>query len=86
MGAGPTQLAIENSGEATVAGTVHSALETFTDADVEAARHSMSCHRTQHSDEIVQRIFALQKRVWNGTLPLVPFFAADGGTDLLAPR
>jgi len=58
----------------------------FTDADVEAARHSMSCHRTQHSDEIVQRIFALQKRVWNNTLPLVPLFAADGGTDLLAPR
>ena len=33
MGAGPTQLAIENSGEATVARTVRSALEPFTDAD-----------------------------------------------------
>jgi SAM-dependent methyltransferase len=33
MGAGPTQLAIENSGEATVAETVRSALEPITDAD-----------------------------------------------------
>ncbi len=33
LGAGPTQLAIENSGEATVAGTIRSALEPFTDAD-----------------------------------------------------
>jgi SAM-dependent methyltransferase len=33
MGAGPTQLAIENSGEATVAEAVRSALEPFTDAD-----------------------------------------------------
>ena len=33
MGAGPTQLAIENSGEATVAEAVRSALEPFTDDD-----------------------------------------------------
>ena len=33
MGAGPTQLAIKNSGEATVAEAVRSALEPFTDAD-----------------------------------------------------
>jgi SAM-dependent methyltransferase len=33
MGAGPTQLAIQNSGEVTVAEAVRSALEPFTDAD-----------------------------------------------------
>jgi hypothetical protein len=33
MGAGPTQLAIESSGEARVAEAVRSALEPFTDAD-----------------------------------------------------
>jgi SAM-dependent methyltransferase len=33
LGAGPTQLAIENSGEATVAEAVHSGLEPFTDSD-----------------------------------------------------
>jgi SAM-dependent methyltransferase len=33
MGAGPTQLAIQNSGEATVAEAVRTALEPFTDAD-----------------------------------------------------
>jgi SAM-dependent methyltransferase len=33
MGAGPTQLAIQNSGEATVAVAVRSALEPFTDAE-----------------------------------------------------
>jgi hypothetical protein len=33
MGAGPTQLAIENSGETAVAEAVRSALEPFTDAD-----------------------------------------------------
>jgi len=58
----------------------------FTDADAEAARHALSCHKTQYSEEIVQRIFALQKQLLNGTLALVPLFAADGGTDLLPGR
>jgi len=58
----------------------------FTDADAEAARHALSCHKTQYSEEIVQRIFALQKQLLNGTLALVPLFAADAGSDLLPGR
>jgi LmbE family N-acetylglucosaminyl deacetylase len=54
----------------------------FTPADAEAARRSMSCHRTQYSDEVVQQISELQRRVLNGALSFVPLFATDAGTDL----
>lgn len=58
----------------------------FTPADAEAARRSMSCHQTQYSDEVVQRIGALQRRIWNGALSFVPLFATDAGTDLFRFR
>lgn len=58
----------------------------FSEADVDAARRAMSCHRTQFSDEVVERVFALQKRVWDEALSLAPFFSADAGTDLVQRR
>jgi LmbE family N-acetylglucosaminyl deacetylase len=58
----------------------------FTPADAEASRRSMSCHRTQYSDEVVQRISELQRRIWNGALSFVPLFATDAGTDLFKSR
>jgi hypothetical protein len=58
----------------------------FTPADVEAAGRSMACHRTQYSDEVLQRVLEVQRRMWNGTLSLVPFFATDAGSDLFQPR
>jgi len=54
----------------------------FTAADFEAARRSASCHRTQYSDDVVQRITEVGRRAWNGTLALVPFLPIGAGTDL----
>ena len=54
----------------------------FTPADLEAGRRSMSCHRTQYSDDVVQRITELSRQVWSGALLLMPFFATDTGNDL----
>lgn len=58
----------------------------FTPADGEAARLAMACHRTQFASDVVQRVFALQKQVWNGTISLVPFAQTDSGTDLFLSR
>jgi LmbE family N-acetylglucosaminyl deacetylase len=57
----------------------------FTAADLEASGRAMACHRTQYSNDVVQRILEMQRRVLNGTLALVPF-AADAGTDLFQRR
>ena len=54
----------------------------FTPADDEAAQRSMACHRTQFSDDVVQRVGKAQSRSLNGTLLLAPFVTADAGTDL----
>jgi LmbE family N-acetylglucosaminyl deacetylase len=57
----------------------------FTAADIDAARHSMSCHRSQYSEDIVQRIMDVARTTWHGTLPLAPFLATASGTDLFQP-
>jgi LmbE family N-acetylglucosaminyl deacetylase len=54
----------------------------FKNADFDAARRAMSCHRTQYTDEVVQRVTEAAKRAWNGSLPLAPAFAAGSGSDL----
>jgi len=54
----------------------------FTPADAEAAQRAMACHRTQFSNDVVQRIGAAQTRALNGTLPLAPYLAGDAGTDV----
>lgn len=59
----------------------------FTPADDAAARRAMSCHLTQFSDDVVQRVSTAQSQALNGTLPLAPFLASDSGTDLFnSPR
>jgi serine/threonine protein kinase len=58
----------------------------YTSADVESALRSMTCHRTQYSDEVIQRFAEMHHQVWSGTLSFVPFFAADAGSDLFQPR
>jgi hypothetical protein len=54
----------------------------FTSADAEAAGRSMACHRTQYSDDVVQRVTEAQSRVLNRTLLLAPFLITGAGTDL----
>lgn len=54
----------------------------FHSADLDAARREMLCHRTQFSDEVVQRVFPVHVAVWNGTVPLSPAFTTTSGSDL----
>ncbi|HEY7566642.1 MAG TPA: PIG-L family deacetylase [Gemmatimonadaceae bacterium] len=54
----------------------------FTPADLEAARRSMSCHRTQYSPEVVQGISEGMGRQWNGVLPFAHFFSTRAASDL----
>jgi LmbE family N-acetylglucosaminyl deacetylase len=58
----------------------------YTSGDVDAAVRSMTCHRTQYSDEVVQQFGKMRRQVWSGTLSFVPFSAADAGSDLFQPR
>ena len=58
---------------------------SFTPADLGAASRSMACHRTQYTDEIMQRVGPQMGRVWNGVVAFVPFFPTTAGTDLFLP-
>jgi LmbE family N-acetylglucosaminyl deacetylase len=54
----------------------------FAPQDLEAAQRAMACHRTQYTDEVIQRVFPVQARAWNGVIALVPVFPTAPGTDL----
>jgi LmbE family N-acetylglucosaminyl deacetylase len=54
----------------------------FTPKDLDATRPAMECHRTQFTPEVVQRVFPVMARAWNGAIALIPAFPTTGGTDL----
>ena len=54
----------------------------FTSADLEPAKRSMLCHRSQFSPEVVDRVVPVQARAWNGSVSLIPAFPSRGATDL----
>ena len=54
----------------------------FTPEDLEAARRSMSCHRSQFTAEVVQRVFPAAAKSWDGAIPLVPAFDGASANDL----
>jgi LmbE family N-acetylglucosaminyl deacetylase len=54
----------------------------FAPQDLAAAQRAMTCHRTQYTDEVVQRVFPVQARVWNGVIALVPAFQTAPAGDL----
>jgi len=54
----------------------------FSETDFDAARRAMACHRTQYSDETVQRIFDMTKVGLKGMISLSPLFPADARSDL----
>jgi LmbE family N-acetylglucosaminyl deacetylase len=54
----------------------------FTPADLEAARRSMLCHRTQYSDAVVQQVNELMGRLWKGVLPFAHFFSMSAASEL----
>jgi len=55
---------------------------TFSPEDLQASARSMACHKSQFTDEDVQRVGAAAARVWNGRIPLVPAFPTAPITDL----
>jgi LmbE family N-acetylglucosaminyl deacetylase len=59
-----------------------SARVSFSTADLEASRRSMACHKTQYSDDVVQRVSEGMREALKGQLPLAPLFTAAGTTDL----
>ena len=59
-----------------------SARVSFSTADFEASRRSTACHKTQYSDDIVQRVSEAMRDALKGELPLAPLFTTAGTTDL----
>jgi LmbE family N-acetylglucosaminyl deacetylase len=54
----------------------------FTPADLESARRSLACHKTQFPADVIARVAESAKAVWNGVVPVSPAFAAAGKDDL----
>jgi LmbE family N-acetylglucosaminyl deacetylase len=54
----------------------------FTPVDLEAAKRSMACHRSQYSTELIERVFPLQVRSWNGNVTFASAYPANAARDL----
>jgi LmbE family N-acetylglucosaminyl deacetylase len=54
----------------------------FTPADLDAAHRSMTCHRTQYSENTVERVFPGMATTWNGSVLFAPAFSIAPGNDL----
>ena len=54
----------------------------FTPADLESARRSLSCHKTQFPPDVIARVAESAKAVWNGVVPLAPAFPAAAKDDV----
>jgi LmbE family N-acetylglucosaminyl deacetylase len=54
----------------------------FTPADLEAAKQSMACHRSQFAAELIERVFPMQVRSWNGNVTFAPAYPEYAGKDL----
>ena len=51
-------------------------------ADLEASSRAMACHKTQYSDEIVQRVSQGMKEIFKGEQAFAPAFATVASNDL----
>ncbi len=54
----------------------------FSATDFEASRRAMACHKTQYSDDIVQRVSEASRGALKGELPLIPLIQATAANDL----
>lgn len=54
----------------------------FTPVDLEAARRSLSCHKTQFPPETMTQIAEAAKQAWNGMIPLAPAFGSGPDGDV----
>ena len=59
-----------------------SARVAFSTGDLEAARRSMACHKTQYTDDIVQRVSEAMRDAMKGELAFAPLFPTAPTTDL----
>jgi hypothetical protein len=50
--------------------------------DLRLMERSMTCHRSQFTPEVVQRVLPAMVRARDGAIPLIPAFATAPGTDL----
>jgi hypothetical protein len=55
---------------------------SFTPADLGAARRAMACHKTQFTEEVVQRVSEAMGSALQEGVPLVPAFSGAGATDV----
>lgn len=54
----------------------------FSPEDLQTGARSMACHKSQFTDEVVQRVHAAAAGVWNGAIPFIPAFPTAPITDL----
>ena len=54
----------------------------LTPADLEAAKRSMACHRSQYSAELIERVFPIQVRSWNGNVTFATAYPGNVARDL----
>jgi LmbE family N-acetylglucosaminyl deacetylase len=54
----------------------------FAEQDLAANNRAMACHRSQFTEELVNRLSPMFAKVWNGAIPLIPAFATTSTTDL----
>jgi LmbE family N-acetylglucosaminyl deacetylase len=54
----------------------------FTEPDLDAARRSALCQKTQYTDETAERVVRAMREVWKGVLPLSPMVPQAAGSDL----
>ncbi len=54
----------------------------FSPEDLQASVRSMTCHKSQFTEEVVQRVSGAIGRVWNGAIQLIPAFPTAPVTDL----
>ena len=55
---------------------------SFAPEDLEAAKRSMACHRSQFTPEVVERVSLATAAAWNNAIPLILAFPAAPGLDL----
>jgi hypothetical protein len=54
----------------------------FTDADLNAGRRSFECHKTQVSQEAIDRVIPAMRDAWKGEVPLSPMTPGPPANDL----
>ena len=54
----------------------------FADADFDAGRRSFECHKTQVSQEAIDRVIPAMRDAWNGEIPLSPMVPGTPADDV----